>query len=117
MIQSVVKYFHEQKDIKHKVKLEKIQDYNNDLKNLYFDIYGKYVCEIPLEDLILNDFMPQVGSVDLNPLTKDMPYAHFDAEKFIESNERVIHFRKNISTALRHKNFTYARELTGQSDF
>jgi hypothetical protein len=110
-----VKYFHENEKIgRHKIKMDKIHEYY-DLRNFYFDVYGKYVCDIPLEDLILNEFSPQVAVVDLDTLTKDMPYAHFDAETFIESNQRVIDFKNNISLALKQKNYELARKLSAQS--
>jgi hypothetical protein len=32
--------------------------------------------------------------VDLNPLTKNLPSAHFDSESFVESNRRIIELRK-----------------------
>ena len=95
--------------------MEKIHKEYYDLRNLYLDVYGKYVCDIPLDDLILNEFAPQVAIVDLDEHTKDMPYAHFDAETFAESNQRVIDFKKNITLALKQKNYEHARKLSAQS--
>ena len=47
---------HENEKIgRHKIKMDKIHEYY-DLRNFYFDVYGKYVCDIPLEDLILNEY-------------------------------------------------------------
>ena len=43
-----------------------------------------------------------------------MPYAHFDAEKFADSNKRVIDFKENIRTYLAKKDYSSARKLTGQ---
>lgn len=43
-----------------------------------------------------------------------MPYAHFDAETFIGSNERVMNFTDYIKRNLTAKNYEEARKLTGQ---
>ena len=43
-----------------------------------------------------------------------MPYAHFDAETFYKSNERVIRFTDAIYEALNEKDYETARQLTGQ---
>jgi hypothetical protein len=46
--------------------------------------------------------------------TKDLPYAHFDAETFIESNERVIYFKSQIKYDLNNNDYASARKKTGQ---
>jgi DNA polymerase/3'-5' exonuclease PolX len=46
--------------------------------------------------------------------TKDLPYAHFDAERFLKSNERVINFTSDIYKNLQNKKYQEAKELTGQ---
>lgn len=46
--------------------------------------------------------------------TKNLPTAHFDAETFQASNERVITFTNNIYSALDSKDYTTARKLSGQ---
>ena len=38
--------------------------------------------------------------VDLNPLTKNLPKAHFDSESFVESNQRIMDLRKKGSRSL-----------------
>ena len=96
--------------------MAKINNEYYDLSKLYYDYYGKSVCDIPLVNLISNTFQPAVAIVDLDPKTKDLPYAHFDAEKFTESNARVINFTKIIRDKLKNKNYTSARKLSGQSN-
>ncbi len=46
--------------------------------------------------------------------TKDLPYAHFDAETFIQSNQRVIKFLTSINSSLQIKDYATARRLSGQ---
>ncbi len=96
--------------------MAKINNEYYDLSKLYYDYYGKVICEIPLVNLISDTFQPAVAIVDLDPKTKDLPYAHFDAEKFTESNARVINFTKIIRDKLKNKNYTSARKLSGQSN-
>ena len=96
--------------------MAKINNEYYDLSKLYYDYYGQLVCDIPLVNLISDTFQPAVAIVDLDPKTKDLPYAHFDAEKFTESNARVINFTKIIRDKLKNKNYTSARKLSGQSN-
>jgi hypothetical protein len=67
-----------------------------------------------LENLIITDFQPNVAIVDFDSSTKDLPYAHFDAETFQKSNDRVIDFTNNIFAALNQQDYTTARKLVGQ---
>lgn len=77
---------------------------------------GKGLCEdkIPLYKLIQRTFKPAVASVDFLSSTKDLPYAHFDAEAFVESNERVIYFKSQIKYDLKNRNYGDARKKSGQ---
>jgi len=109
LIQSVVKYFHSQPNGKHKIDLKKINNEYYDLNKLYFDYYGKHICDIPLKHKIIVEFEKAVGSVDMDSKTKDLPYAHFDAETFKESNERVMNFTKNIMNYIKNCSYHYAR--------
>lgn len=43
-----------------------------------------------------------------------MPYAHFDAETFAQSNQRVKTFLTSINTFLSNKDYVNARKLSGQ---
>lgn len=70
--------------------------------------------DIPLIDLIKYDFQPAVASIDFMSDTKDLPYAHFDAEAFNESNARVIEFKEKIKVALAEKKYDVARIDTGR---
>lgn len=64
--------------------------------------------------MIKDGFQPAVAKVDFSKSTKDLPYAHFDAEAFKESNERVIYFKTQISYALKIKDFSDARDKAGE---
>ena len=114
IIQSVVRYFYDQPNGSQRIDLNKINNKYYDLTNLYFDYYGFYICSITLKDLIRLYFQPNVALVDLDSSTKDMPYAHFDAEKFNESNERVIQFTQKTYDQLKAKDYGSARATAGQ---
>lgn len=43
-----------------------------------------------------------------------MPYAHFDAETFNQSNQRVIDYTEVIKANLQSKAYSTARVLTSQ---
>jgi hypothetical protein len=92
-------------------------DLYTDIDSIYKDFFGRLKYSFKkakLEGLLNGVFSTAVASVDLDPTTKDMPYAHFDAEKFHESNQRVKEFIANINANLDQKNYNRARELTGQ---
>lgn len=94
IVRSVAKFLREQKEPgavrirqEHMEKME--SRYYKDPKHLYHDYYQKWVCDLDLEVLIRLEFKPNVAVVDFEANTKDLPYAHFDAETFLESNQRV----------------------------
>ncbi len=62
----------------------------------------------------VDDMMSDAASVDFSSYTKDLPYAHFDAEAFLESNERVIEFRRQVSFDVKYNDFDDARKKSGQ---
>jgi hypothetical protein len=41
-------------------------------------------------------------------------YAHFDAEFFVESNQRVVDFTNRILNSLNTNDYVQARKLSGQ---
>ena len=114
LIQSIVEY-HRNQSNGSKVINETLIDsgYYYDLSNLYRDVYGLYLCKIRLSSLIKTMFQTFVALVDLDPDTKDFPYAHFDAETFIESNNRVIQFTDNVYKALDKKDYEGAQTYCG----
>lgn len=59
-------------------------DWNNDQVFLYTYPLKSIIDLIQVRDAL----------VDLNPLTKNLPSAHFDAESFVDSNHRVMELRK-----------------------
>ena len=63
---------------------------------------------------MLDDIEKDVASIDFNKATADLPYAHFDAEKFSESNERVMEFIRQINFSVKYNDFEDARKKSGQ---
>jgi hypothetical protein len=114
LIQSVVRYFHDQPNGKHKIDLNKINNSYYDLKELYFDYYGKHICIIPLEFIVKTNFEIPVAFVDFDSKTKDLPYAHFDAETFVQSNQRVIDLTNQMMNKIEKKLYVEARILAAQ---
>ena len=113
---SVVKYFYGQKNGSKRINLNKTDKEYLEMRNIYLDYYGWSFCDMgmfgfrkSLEELKIN-----VEIVDLDSDTKDLPYAHFDAETFVKSNERVINFIEKINHSLRIRAYGTARILTGQ---
>lgn len=99
-----------------KLRLGNMTDYYEDIRYLYYDYYGKWICDLKVDSLIKIEFGPNVAAVDLLPATKDLPYAHFDAETFVQSNLRVINFTNNINGYLASKSYSKARSLIGNTD-
>ena len=81
----------------------------------YFKFIGKGLCNenIPLYKIVKN-MQSDTASVDFSSFTKDLPYAHFDAEAFIESNERVIEFKRQVHFDVKYNDFEGARKKSGQ---
>jgi hypothetical protein len=114
IIRSVAKFFHEQPNGKKRIDLTILEkDYYHSIKRLYSDYYGMLFCKIPLENLIHNIFQKKVVHVDTDEETKDLPYAHFDAESFRLSNDRVIHYQEKIDRELKKKNYLKAAHISG----
>jgi hypothetical protein len=114
IIESIVEYFYNQTNGSSLVNRTKATNEYYDLRYLYYDYYGVWKCDLDVSSLIKYVFKPNVAIVDLNPTTKDLPYAHFDAETFIPSNERVMNFTRGIYTLLSKKDYDTAQEQTGQ---
>ena len=76
---------------------------------------GKGLCNKDIPFLkVVNNMQIATASVDFSSDTKDLPYAHFDAEAFLESNERVIEFRRQVSFDVKYNDFDDARKKSGQ---
>eukprot|EP00058_Branchiostoma_floridae_P011255 XP_002596743.1 hypothetical protein BRAFLDRAFT_120518 [Branchiostoma floridae] len=54
------------------------------------------------------------GCVDMNFATKKLPSAHFDAERFVSGNERLLELRTQVLTAIHQGEYEAARVYTGQ---
>lgn len=114
LAKSIALFFYNQPDGSKRIDLTKITNEYYDIRNIYADFYGKKICKPKVSDIITVLLGPNVALVDLDPLTKDLPYAHFDAEKFNESNSRVMNFTNFIYYYLKLKDYEKALELSGQ---
>lgn len=115
LIRSVARYLHEQPSGRDTIQIDNMDRYFANINLLYSDFnVGKKSRVLELDFLLKTEILPYVALVDFDPSTKDMPYAHFDAEKLVESNQRVIELTNRIYSSLRGGNFGQARKLTGQ---
>lgn len=127
LVRSVAKYFGEKQENKkikipkRSIELNKTDVYFNNLNELYRDYLGDQEyelissCSLGLNDVI-NLMAKAVAAVDSDPTLKDLPWAHFDANTFIESNSYV----SNLITTILHdvlveKKFDRARIKIGQA--
>ncbi len=83
------------------------------MTNLYQDYYGLRFCDLNVKTLIRYSLRQYVAEVNLDSDTKDMPYAHFDAQTFMQSNERVMNLTDKIFNYLETKDYKKALKLTG----
>lgn len=112
--QSIVSFFYEQTNGSKKVNLTKADNDYYTLRNLYYDYYDVWLCNLEIDSLIKYQLKTNVALVDLDPKTKDFPYAHFDGETFLQSNTRVIDMTNKIYSYLSAKNYEKARDISGQ---
>lgn len=116
LIRSVARYLYDQPGGRDRIQLGNIERYFNNINFLYSD-FNKKSSIIPileLEFLLKTEILPYVAFVDLDPSTRDLPYAHFDAEKLIESNVRVIEMTTRTNSAILSGNLAQARHLAAQ---
>jgi hypothetical protein len=117
LMRSVVKFFYDQPHGKRRVRIAEMNQRYLESHELYSDYYGLRICaqyKTDLDILIENEFKPNVARVDFDFLTWNLPQAHFDSEKFYESNKRVIELTNELFACLKAKNYEQARQLAGQ---
>lgn len=116
IINSVARFFYNQPNGTNLINLTRIDNgyYSESLPRVYFDYYGRSVCDSSLNNLLNGVFSVNVARVDFDSSTADLPFAHFDAETFRESNQLVINRTNQINGALNTNDYERARELTGQ---
>ena len=127
LIRSVVAYFLQKQsstnftigNYNRRVRLDKLNVYYTNLNELYKDYLGdiefKLIsCNLEFDSAIktISDF---VISVDFDPVFKDLPYAHFDAETFEHSNEHILKLITSTLTSINRKDFPSARKFIGQA--
>jgi len=108
IIKSIANYFYAKENGSILIDKSKVDNEYLNINKIYIDYYGKGFCNLPINRLLKYELLPNVAIVDLDPKTKDLPFAHFDAETFIQSNQRVIHFLTTINAALKTKNYSLA---------
>lgn len=115
IIRSLAKFLHEQPNGSNKVHLDSanLERYFQDINQLYRDYFGQKSHVWGVEVIIKTDFLPYVTLVDLDRTTKNLPCAHFDAEKMAESNQRVIDFTAQIISSINMGKYSQSRKLTG----
>lgn len=116
LIRSVARFFYDKPNGSSKIQINNMDRYLNDIDRLYRDYYGLtgIVRSAKIKWFLEWELEPNVAVVDFDPDTKDLPYAHFDAERLIESNDRVMSFKAQIDNALKNENYKQARKLTAQ---
>lgn len=118
LIKSIAKYLHEQKETNtvkpENVRLNRISSYWEDIRNLYSDFYSHWFNKLEIDNLIETSFRINVAMVDFDEKMKDLPQAHFDANMFVESNQRVIDYSRAIITAILRKDYVSARQLAAE---
>lgn len=70
VIRSVARYFYDKPDGKKKIKINKLERYEEDISKLYEDYYGRKILLIELEQLLKYEMEPKVASVDFDSDTK-----------------------------------------------
>ena len=71
-------------------------------------------CRVGLDQVLYDEIEASVAQVDFDPVSKDQPHAHFDAETFDESNRRILKLTGEIDDAIvRRADLRRARALIG----
>lgn len=96
------------------VRLDRLDFYWADIRYLYNDFYSKWISQLEIDNLIETSFRINVAMVDFDERLKNLPQAHFDANKFVESNERIIDYSRLIITAILRKDYVTARQLAAE---
>jgi hypothetical protein len=123
MIKSVAKYFIEkqksQNNSSSRVSMHKLNEYVNNIKELYKDYLGEThfykinsLCALDLDSFI-NSLSNSVASVDFDVTLKNLPHAHFDADTFSLSSEHVHNITIELLVDIAYKNYASARKKIG----
>ncbi len=92
IIKSIANYFYAKENGSILIDKSKVANEYLNINRIYIDYYGKGFCNLPINRLLKYELLPNVAIVDLDSKTKDLPYAHFDAETFIQAQK----FRKIV---------------------
>jgi hypothetical protein len=111
-IRSVARFFYDhQRSSKQTIDISNMQKFTT-FEQLYDVYYGFNIVKRieGIELILIVKAILELGvvGVDFDASTKDMPYAHFDAETFSKSNERVMNFTDMI-----HSNMTWVYKGIG----
>lgn len=117
IIKSIAKYLYDEEARQNdavgapRIRLERMSFYWSDVRHLYNDFYSRWISQLEIDKLIETTFRINVAMVDFDQRLKDLPQAHFDANKFLESNERIIDHSRSIIIAILRKDYATARQL------
>ena len=116
VLRSVAMFFHDQPGGSTRINLTAIEAgyYDKSIETLYYAYYRKWFCKIDLYELLETELGNAVALPDFELNTRRLPFAHFDGEAFLGSNQRVINFTTNVYKALADKNYFLARSLAGE---
>lgn len=114
LIKSIAKFLSEQESGAKGVRMSRMSVYMSDIHYLYNDFYSKWIKKLEIDNLIETSFRINVAMVDFDDKFKDLPQAHFDANKFVESNQRVIDYSRSIITGILRKDYATARKLAAE---
>jgi hypothetical protein len=116
-LRSIVDYFSDRSNGSYTIDIRYSAPFapsNYSIRQLYHDVYGEWICDIQLESII-EELQMDDAYVDIDKRTKDLPYAHFDAETFKQSNALVMNKTERIYRALQSSDFGEARKLSGRA--
>lgn len=114
IIKSIARFLYDQKENEGKVRVERMSFYWTDIRYLYSDYYSRWIRKLEIDNLIETSFRINVAMVDFDQRFKDLPEAHFDANRFVESNERIIDLSRAIITGILRKDYVTARRLAAE---
>ena len=114
LAQSIADFYYNQTNGSLLISPSKYGNEYNDIKAVFYDYFGLWLCDLDTSILSKTVFRPNVAIVDVLDDTKDNPYYHFDAERMREANVIVMNATNYIYGFLANKDYETARKLTAR---